>query len=76
MPGDPSRRPRTGSCSRSATRAPASTHPTCPTTQGLGLAGIREQAELLGGGFGLVSRRGAGTRLSVWWPVQAVAEPA
>jgi signal transduction histidine kinase len=46
------------------------------TTQGLGLAGIREQAELLGGGFGLVSSRGAGTRLSVWWPVQAVAELA
>jgi signal transduction histidine kinase len=46
------------------------------TTEGLGLAGIREQAELLGGGFRIDSRPGLGTRLLVWWPVLAVAEPA
>jgi signal transduction histidine kinase len=37
--------------------------------QGLGLAGVREQAELLGGGFEIISRPGDGTRVDVWWPL-------
>ena len=49
-----------------------------PTTlahsEGLGLAGIREQAEILGGTFELRSAPGSGTELRVWWPVQDVAE--
>jgi signal transduction histidine kinase len=37
---------------------------------GLGLAGIREQAEILGGSFAISSRPGSGTELRVWWPLQ------
>jgi signal transduction histidine kinase len=37
--------------------------------EGLGLAGVREQAELLGGGFRIISRPGEGTTVYVWWPV-------
>ena len=44
------------------------------TSQGLGLAGIRERAELLGGGFTVESAPGSGTRLRVWWPLSAGAE--
>jgi signal transduction histidine kinase len=36
---------------------------------GLGLAGVREAAELLGGGFEITSAVGAGTRVDVWWPI-------
>ena len=36
---------------------------------GLGLAGIREQAEVLGGSFVISSAPGAGTELRVWWPL-------
>jgi signal transduction histidine kinase len=36
---------------------------------GLGLAGIHEQAELLGGGSEVRSGRGAGTAVRVWWPL-------
>jgi signal transduction histidine kinase len=39
------------------------------SSEGLGLAGIREQAELLGGGFEIESAPGSGTRLRAWWPV-------
>jgi signal transduction histidine kinase len=39
---------------------------------GLGLAGIREQAEILGGTFAIRSEPGAGTELRVWWPLQAM----
>jgi signal transduction histidine kinase len=35
----------------------------------LGLAGVREQAELLGGGFGVGGADGGHTIVSVWWPV-------
>jgi signal transduction histidine kinase len=34
----------------------------------LGLAGMREQAELLGGGFAVASRPGQGTTLELRWP--------
>jgi signal transduction histidine kinase len=44
------------------------------TSEGLGLAGIREQAELLGGGFRVTSSPGSGTRLLVWWPIAASGE--
>jgi signal transduction histidine kinase len=37
--------------------------------EGLGLAGIREQAEILGGTFTLRSGVGHGTALRVWWPL-------
>jgi len=40
------------------------------SSDGLGLAGIREQAEVLGGSFALGSAPGAGTELRVWWPLQ------
>jgi signal transduction histidine kinase len=46
------------------------------TSQGLGLAGIREQAELLGGGFWIGSRPGSGTRLRVWWPLAGSSDTA
>lgn len=39
-------------------------------TEGLGLAGIREQAEVLGGTFGIRSAPGEGAELLVWWPLQ------
>jgi signal transduction histidine kinase len=39
-------------------------------SEGLGLAGIREQAEILGGSFAVSSSPGAGTELRVWWPLQ------
>jgi signal transduction histidine kinase len=35
----------------------------------LGLAGIREQAELLGGGFAIGSRDGGGVTVTVRWPL-------
>jgi signal transduction histidine kinase len=37
--------------------------------QGLGLAGMREQAELLGGDFEISSEPGAGTQARVRWPL-------
>jgi signal transduction histidine kinase len=40
------------------------------STEGLGLAGIREQAEILGGSFEVSSAPQDGTRLRVWWPLQ------
>jgi signal transduction histidine kinase len=40
-------------------------------SEGLGLAGIREQAEILGGSFAIRSAPGAGTELRVWWPLQS-----
>jgi signal transduction histidine kinase len=46
------------------------------SSEGLGLAGIREQAELLGGGFRLASTPGSGTRLRVWWPLSATGDAA
>ncbi len=39
------------------------------SNEGLGLAGIREQAEVLGGTFAIASTPGTGTELHVWWPV-------
>ena len=36
-------------------------------SSGLGLPGIREQAELLGGGFEARSTPGQGTAVHVWW---------
>jgi signal transduction histidine kinase len=47
---------------------------TLARSEGLGLAGIREQAEILGGTFELRSSPGDGTEVRVWWPVQDVAE--
>jgi signal transduction histidine kinase len=44
---------------------------TLPDSDGLGLAGIREQAEILGGTFGLRASPGEGTELRVWWPLVA-----
>jgi signal transduction histidine kinase len=41
------------------------------SSEGLGLAGIREQAEILGGSFTVRSAPGGGTELRVWWPTQA-----
>jgi signal transduction histidine kinase len=35
----------------------------------LGLAGVREQAELLGGGFRVGRTEGGRTRVSAWWPL-------
>lgn len=46
------------------------------STAGLGLAGIREQAEILGGTFSLRSDSASGTQLSVWWPVLGHEEEA
>lgn len=43
---------------------------TLASAEGLGLAGIREQAEILGGTFALRSGPGDGTELRVWWPLQ------
>lgn len=43
---------------------------TLADTEGLGLAGIREQAEVLGGWFEVHTSRGAGTELQVWWPLR------
>lgn len=40
------------------------------SSAGLGLAGIREQAEILGGTFGIRSAPGEGAELRVWWPLQ------
>jgi len=39
------------------------------TVPGLGLAGMREQAELLGGDFEIASSPGAGTEARVRWPL-------
>ncbi|MBV9595304.1 MAG: sensor histidine kinase [Chloroflexi bacterium] len=36
---------------------------------GLGLAGMRERAELLGGRFAVESSVGAGTTVQAWWPL-------
>ena len=36
---------------------------------GVGLASIRERAELSGGTHAIASHMGSGTRISVWWPV-------
>ena len=47
---------------------------TLGSNDGLGLAGIREQAEVLGGTFGIDSAPGAGTELRVWWPVHDGAD--
>ena len=47
---------------------------------GLGLAGMREQAELLGGDFEIVSEPGSGTETRVRWPLtrgrRTLASPA
>lgn len=43
---------------------------------GLGLAGIREQAEVLGGSFVVSSAPGEGTTLRVWWPLRDGATDA
>jgi signal transduction histidine kinase len=48
---------------------------TLAQSEGLGLAGIREQAEILGGSFAVDSTPGAGTELQVWWPLQDGQEP-
>jgi len=40
------------------------------SSDGLGLAGIREQAEILGGSFSIRSAPGDGTEVHVWWPLQ------
>jgi signal transduction histidine kinase len=46
------------------------------STAGLGLAGIREQAEILGGTFWLGSEPASGTQLRVWWPILGHEEEA
>ncbi|HZW01674.1 MAG TPA: ATP-binding protein, partial [Candidatus Deferrimicrobium sp.] len=46
------------------------------STSGLGLAGIREQAEILGGTFWLRSEPASGTQLRVWWPILGREEEA
>lgn len=40
-------------------------------SSGLGLPGMREQAELLGGGFQIHSAPGRGTAIRVWWPLSS-----
>ena len=45
------------------------------STEGLGLAGIREQAHVLGGSFTLHSASAEGTELRVWWPFSTGNEP-
>jgi signal transduction histidine kinase len=35
----------------------------------LGLAGMRERAELLGGSFSVLSSHGGGTKVQAWWPL-------
>ncbi len=42
---------------------------------GLGLAGMREQAELLGGDFAIASQPGAGTAVRVRWPLPRGRRP-
>jgi signal transduction histidine kinase len=42
---------------------------------GLGLAGMREQAELLGGDFEILSRPGSGTETRVRWPLTRARRP-
>lgn len=39
------------------------------STEGLGLGGMRERAELFGGSFGLETGAGQGTRIRVVWPI-------
>jgi signal transduction histidine kinase len=46
---------------------------TLPRSEGLGLAGIREQAEILGGSFSIRSVPGQGAAVRVWWPVYTEA---
>jgi len=46
------------------------------SNEGLGLAGIREQAEVLGGSFAISSAPGEGTDLHVWWPLRDGAADA
>jgi signal transduction histidine kinase len=41
---------------------------------GLGLAGMRERAELLGGEFAISSTPGEGTHVVVWWPMDQLDE--
>ena len=48
---------------------------TLRSADGLGLAGDREQAQVLGGSFTLRSAPGEGTELRVWWPLNAGTEP-
>ncbi len=43
---------------------------TLADSPGLGLAGIREQAGVLGGSFEVSSSPGHGTELRVWWPLR------
>jgi signal transduction histidine kinase len=45
-------------------------------TEGLGLAGIREQAEILGGTFAIGPQPQGGTQLRVWWPLQGREDDA
>jgi signal transduction histidine kinase len=40
------------------------------SNEGLGLAGIREQAEVLGGTYAISSVPDEGTTLRVWWPLR------
>jgi len=44
------------------------------TSRGLGLAGMRERAQLLGGSFQVESRPGSGTRVRVRWPLLSAAQ--
>ena len=46
------------------------------TVPGLGLAGMREQAELLGGDFEVISAPGAGTTIRIRWPLPRGRRPA
>jgi signal transduction histidine kinase len=49
---------------------------TLEASTGLGLPGIREQAELLGGGFEVRSGPGAGTAMTVRWPLARPGQAA
>ncbi|HEX7471485.1 MAG TPA: sensor histidine kinase [Candidatus Limnocylindrales bacterium] len=46
------------------------------TVPGLGLAGMREQAELLGGDFEISSKPGVGTETRIRWPLPRGRRPA
>ena len=48
---------------------PASMRHRSARKEHLGLAGIREQAELLGGGFEIGTREGGGATVTVRWPL-------
>ncbi len=56
-------------------RGPGFTPDDAPDDGHLGLAGMRERAELLGGSFAVESASGRGATVRLRWPLSAVSEP-